>query len=410
MSSLTWQQLHDLNEYYGDSFYLIDLQRFQSNYRNFLDAFSCIYANTQIAYSYKTNYIPRLCRMVQEIGGYAEVVSGMEYELALRIGVPPTRIIFNGPYKQLKDFNRALLDDSIVNLDSAYEVDWVCDLAERHPEHSFRVGIRCNLSFDQDQPSRFGFDIKQHDFEITLKRLRKLKNCLIVGLHCHVLARDRSADIYRQVAERMLDIATTQFSGQELQFIDLGGGFFSPMKSELQKQFPYPIPSFTEYGTAVAKVFDQAFPKGGPELILEPGISITADIMQFATKVIDLKTIDNQRFALVAGSRYDIKPTLTSRNLPLTVYSDHNPASLSGEFEIVGSSCMEGDTLFSGFQGQIKVGDYLVFDNTGAYTNVLRPPFINPASAIIALSDNHEIEVIRRQENLDDVFASYKFS
>jgi diaminopimelate decarboxylase len=126
---LSWQVLHQLEKDYGDSFYLLDIRQFESNYREFLHAFRSIYPKSNIGYSYKTNYTPRLCQSVNSLGGYAEVVSQMEYDIALGIGVPPSRIIFNGPLKEKENIEHAILAGSIVNLDSLPEVFMVEALA-----------------------------------------------------------------------------------------------------------------------------------------------------------------------------------------------------------------------------------------------------------------------------------------
>ena len=91
--------LENLAEEYGDAFYILDTAQFRTNFAELKKAFSDIYDKFNIAYSYKTNYTPKLCGIVDELGGYAEVVSDMEAEIALRLGVTPSKIIFNGPYK-----------------------------------------------------------------------------------------------------------------------------------------------------------------------------------------------------------------------------------------------------------------------------------------------------------------------
>ncbi|NOT83799.1 MAG: decarboxylase [Methylococcaceae bacterium] len=407
---LSWEILNNLAESYGESFYLLDLAKFQQNYRDFLDAFQSVYANSQIAYSYKTNYTPRLCRLVQDMGGYAEVVSGMEYGLALKIGVPATRIIFNGPYKQATDFEQALLDGAIINLDAAYEVIWLKALAARFPQQTFPIGIRCNFTIATQQRSRFGFDIESADFQHILQSLRDIPNCRVIGLHCHFLAPERSAEAYSVIAKRMVALAITEFSEQPLEFIDLGGGFFSRMGLDLQQQFPHPIPSFVEYGQALAGIFAAAFPgQQGPELILEPGLALVADSMQFVAKTIDIKQVGERNIALVAGSHYDIKPTLSPRNLPMSVVSNADGQGATQPVDIVGTTCMEGDCLYSGYVGELKANDYVIFDNVGAYTNVLRPPFITPAPPILSLAASGTCEVVRRRETAADLFASYIF-
>jgi diaminopimelate decarboxylase len=151
--NLSWKKLRHLTDTYGDYFYILDLEQFNRNYQNFLAAFQSIYPNSQIAYSYKTNYTPRLCQLTEQMHGYAEVVSGMEYDLALKIGVAPERIIFNGPYKQAHDIERALLNHSIVNIDSTYEVKHICALSSQFPQQTIQVGIRCNFIIGTESPS-----------------------------------------------------------------------------------------------------------------------------------------------------------------------------------------------------------------------------------------------------------------
>lgn len=412
--NLSWALLNDLAQVYGDSFYLLDLAQFESNYQEFLTAFRSVYPWTQLAYSYKTNYTPRLCQIVHRLGGYAEVVSAMEYGLARRIGVPAERIIFNGPYKQPADLELALLNGSVVNLDAAYEVALVQALAVRYPQKPLRLGLRCNFAIGADERSRFGFAVDNPEFPALIQALRSQPNCKIVGLHCHFLAPQRSATAYGGIAQRMVQLALTELAGIQLEFIDLGGGFFSRMSPELQKQFPYPIPSFTDYGQAIAGEFAAAFSENeGPELILEPGIALTADTMKFVAKTIDHKEVGSRQIVLVAGSIYDIKPTLNTRNLPMTVWPAATEPALVGEvgqpLDLVGYTCMENDCLYRGYKGKLGIGDYVVFDNVGSYTNVLRPPFINPAPPILSLNHVGAWEVIRRRETAEDIFTTYAF-
>jgi diaminopimelate decarboxylase len=105
-----------------------------------------------------------------------------------------------------------------------------------------------------------------------------------------------------------------------------------------------------------------------------------------------------------------VKPTLNSRNLPVTVLKQSPDAGSSAveKYDLVGYTCMEGDCLYQGYVGSLSPGDFVLFDNVGAYTSVLRPPFINPAPPMLAHSKNSEdIELIRRRETPEDVFTTY---
>jgi diaminopimelate decarboxylase len=106
---LTNRLLNEIGNEFGQSFYILESKQFVANYKELEKAFRDIYPNSHIAYSYKTNYIPKLCNLVDKLGGFAEVVSGMEYKIAIKLGVIPKKIYFNGPYKDLSAVEELLL-------------------------------------------------------------------------------------------------------------------------------------------------------------------------------------------------------------------------------------------------------------------------------------------------------------
>lgn len=67
---------------YGTPFYLFHEKDFCENFQSLCDSFRAVYDNYIPSYSYKTNYTPYICNLVKQMGGYAEVVSDMEYTLA----------------------------------------------------------------------------------------------------------------------------------------------------------------------------------------------------------------------------------------------------------------------------------------------------------------------------------------
>ncbi|HEV8620730.1 MAG TPA: alanine racemase, partial [Nitrospiraceae bacterium] len=299
--------LNVLEREYGDSFYIVDLDAFMANYHRFLRAFRSLYPNTNIAYSYKTNYTPRLCQMVKEWGGYAEVVSRMEYDLARRLGVKPERIIFNGPYKSRDDMELALKLGSTVNLDSPYQVEIVDELARSFRNRQLVVGIRVTFDMPSSRPSRFGFNADSHELANILARLRRLANVQIAGLHCHFLTPRRSTEEYGFMTGRMLKLTAKHFGDAIPRFVNLGGGYFSKMKETLQSQFGIAVPTYQQYASAIATQLAAHYSNGdAPELILEPGICLTADVVKFAAKVIDVHEVGSRQLGLVSGSIYDI--------------------------------------------------------------------------------------------------------
>jgi diaminopimelate decarboxylase len=408
---LTFEELEKLSKKYGDAMYLFDAETMRRNYDELLGAFRSIYPRTVLAYSYKTNYLPRLCRFVDLQGGFAEVVSMLEYELARRLGVDPQRIIFNGPLKREPELRRALCEGAVVNLDGPCELEIIEGLARRHPEQTLRVGLRCAFDIGSTPSTRFGFDVEGEDFFAAVRSLRSLSNVAFEGLHCHFLPEDRSPKAYRRIALRMLALSTTVFEGHGPRFIDVGGGFCSPMPTELAEQFPFPIPDFSQYADAIATPFRESFSsEEGPELVIEPGMAVVADAMRFVCRVVDVKTSLGRTSVLLSGSVYNVKPNKSRRNLPVHVATCQveGRSAIQGPVDLVGYTCMEDDVLFRGYQGTVAVGDFVVFENVGAYTFVLKPPFIMPSPPLLACDPEMQtVEVVRREETFDDLFATY---
>lgn len=128
------EQIRLISKKYGDAFYILDTECFKKNYNDLQAAMRKYYKKTYISYSYKTNYIPRLCNIVNKLGGYAEVVSGMEEDLALKIGVPYNKIIFNGPYKDRYALEKSVIQGAYVNIDSEYDLEIIFALAKENPD------------------------------------------------------------------------------------------------------------------------------------------------------------------------------------------------------------------------------------------------------------------------------------
>ena len=106
MEPINYALLKVLDEQYGTPFYLMDAERYRSNINIFLGAFKKRYEKVVAGYSFKTNYVPALCKIALEEGVMAEVVSEMEYELARKLGFE--KVIFNGPIKRPAIFENAL--------------------------------------------------------------------------------------------------------------------------------------------------------------------------------------------------------------------------------------------------------------------------------------------------------------
>lgn len=406
---LSYQFLEEIEKTYGESFYLLDTEQFKSNFREFLGEFRKIYPKTFIGYSYKTNYTPRVCEIILDEGGYAEVVSEMEFDLALKVGVNPEMIIVNGPYKNKKALTKFLTSGSLVNLDSYRELDNLELIAEENPNIEFNIGLRCNFEIDDDLISRFGFDVDHSNFPSVFKRIYKLKNVNLRGLHCHFP--NRNLESYIPRVDKMLDLVDIYFKVAP-EFIDVGGGYFGKMHKDLAKQFSCPVPKYWEYAEIIATKVNNHFlnleEAKKPKLFLEPGSAVVANIMKFVVKVVDIKEVRTKRIAMTSGSKFNIGLLTSKVNMPMKVYSNVDGEDNGLLTQVSGYTCIEADYLFRDYKGNIELDDYLVFDNVGSYSVVFKPPFILPNAPVIELC-KEGIKEVKRQETVEDIFTTFKF-
>ncbi len=407
---LSWKQVSAWAKAYGDSFYVFDDSRFRQNFARLKAAFTTRYRDTQIAYSYKTNYTPAICKAVDEMGGYAEVVSEMEYDLARRLGISGQHIIYNGPYKSLGSVRDALYAGALVNLDSMRDYASVMSVASEAPQRNFSVGLRCNFSVAGNCTSRFGLDTEGSEFRRVIDGIRASRNVTLAGLHCHFPNRDLES--FKSRTLQMLDLAKRVFPSPP-EFLNLGGGFFGQMPESLQQAFKIAPPDFNQYAETICGLLRNAYAtsRKKPKLYIEPGTALVADTLQFYTTVVSIKGIRGRRIATVAGSIFNISPHGRVRHLPVRVLRGpgrNGGTRIADKYDIAGYTCIEDDYLTRGLPGPLEVGDVLEYRNVGSYSIVMKPPFILPNVPILEISkERRKVSVIRHGESATNLFESF---
>ena len=406
---LNAQILKGLAKQYGSSFYLLNSERFRQNYGELAQVFRAIYPHFNIAYSYKTNYIPALCKTVNELGGYAEVVSEMEMMIALRCGVKPERIIWNGPVKNAGKTEWLLTNGGTVHVDSLDELHAIIAMTKRHPGKALHIGLRCNFDVGDGVISRFGMDTESADFDRALQLIRQIEGIKLTNLHCHFAK--RHVEYWPARAKGMLQIVdrVQEALGYLPQRIDLGGGIFGRMAESLQKQFAADIPDYQAYALAAAVPFAEHFKDAEhpPELLVEPGTALAGDSMKYVCQAAGIKTVRGKTFATLTGSQKNI--SMTGVNPPIEVISAGEGCAYH-DLDMVGYTCIESDVLYRGFDGTLAVGDFVVFENCGSYSIVMKPPFILENVPVLDIcKDAEKPQLIKRGEQFDDVFGTYCF-
>lgn len=407
----SFEQLQKINGMVGTPYYIMYPDVYERNIKTFLDAFQCRYNRVIAGYSFKTNYVPALCQKAKSVGCYAEVVSEMEFRIAQRLGFE--HIIFNGPIKTGAILEEAIKADAVVNLDSEYEIDSICKYVKDHPGSNPRIGIRINIRLTgEDGKSTIQCGLRQGRFgfphDILGKAIAKLREAgvKIISLHGHTSSSDRAVGNYKVITRQMLK-ACEDYHLDDLQYFDVGGGFFGAAAEGVDLTGR---PEYKDYANIILDetLLNEWFVAHQPLIVIEPGSSVVSNVFEYVTKVYQNKLIEDVHFVTVDGSVFDVKPTMHNNNLPFDVVRK-GEVGAGDTCDVVGSTCMEKDVILKDvLLPSVEKGDYIIMRGVGAYTICLTPTFINFLSPIVSMEDGN-VKVVRRRQNIDDVLEIYSF-
>jgi diaminopimelate decarboxylase len=335
-----------------------------------------------IFYSYKTNPVPDALKILHQNGAGAEVISERELNLALSLGVPPDRIVFNGIYKSPAALRTAVEKKiKCINIDAPQELDLLNELSKTVKD-KIPVGLRVRPSVGWQ--GQFGHIIKDGSARAMAGKITSNKKLDLRVIHFHLGSSNFSA--YRRAIDESLAFIGTvnRKLGTEIAALDIGGGFPGKDMRMLtlweqgwlrlwDRRWPAPVAGpddgFMILGEA-AGYFHQARIKYGLndlELWTEPGRLITGNAQVLAVKVVGLRRSGRKNYAIVDGGRVGAAGPLVGETRKYSVLGNKE-ACKKQVYDIMGPTCMPWDRLFAGVQlPELSLGDILIIEGAGAY-------------------------------------------
>lgn len=383
--------------------YIVKEEVLENSIVSLNSALSNNFKSSIFSYSLKTNSLPYILERVKSHGGFAEVVSSDEYELARLVGFDIDKIVYNGPLKSKNTFIEAVKGGAIVNIETKREIDWLHELPK---DQDYSVGIRVNIDLAYISPddakenedySRFGFSSESNELEQAITDILIYQNIKLVGLHVHRTTLSRSVNVYERVANYVSNIAKKY--SLDLKYIDIGGGFYGIMEGK---------PTFDEYFKAIKKGLEAYFDLNLITIIVEPGNAIVASAIDFISAVIDVKKIRDFYLITTDGSRNDLDPFYKkNKYFHSFIYNDSKESQVPLQI-VGGGTCLEYDKIFEiENQNLLAVGDIIKYESVGAYTMTLSPLFIRFFPNVY-LKDSNGYQLIRKKWSASDFYGIYK--
>lgn len=374
-------------------YFIIHKSEFDNSVALLNKAIDRYWKNTLVGYSVKSNSMPWVLNYMREQGFYGEVVSDDEYSLAKACGFSVNHIIYNGIAKEENSFKEAVIGGAIVNIDAWRELRWIKELPD---DVEKKIGIRVNFDLESVCPgqtaggkegSRFGISYETGDLKKVIDEIEGIPNAKVVGLHMHNSIPTRSLDVYCAIAKKVCEIA--QEYQMELDYVDIGGGFFGGMENH---------PNFMNYFAVIAGVLSECFDEQKTKLIVEPGMSVLSKAISYVTSVVDVKKTIYNTFVVTDGGRTQIDPMFrkSSHFYEICAENYENREMLPKQV-VVGFTCVEGDRLFTLInKPELKEGDNIVYHKIGAYTYTSASQFIKFLPAIYMEDENGTHEVCKK--------------
>lgn len=393
------------------SAFVLNESKFIQNLNSFKSEFKKYYSNTMIGYSYKTNYIPRVCQLAHDVGCYAEVVSEMEVDMALINLKDKSHIIYNGPVKTKDSISKVIENGGIINIDNANDVLILDDILNRTSMKA-NVALRLNIDFDGNN-SRFGMD--KEDVQSVKKHLLASRKYNLIGFHLHLPF--RSTDSFAFRVETMINVLQTH-ADIDVRYVNLGGGFFGNLGPSLSSALGVKNPpTYSDYAEIIGKTLYNYFSKRGkdtlPILFLEPGSSVVADVFTFISRVHTQKKINNRYYLVTYCGRHLVSPTNKTLMLPVSIGSsieesmqDKNPER---EYLVSGYTCIESDIIGKVIAPTKDTESLMVIiENVGSYSVVLGSDFILPQPAIYSISSNGNASLLKKGKKVEDILSEFE--
>lgn len=395
--------------------------------RRLREAFATRYENLSFAWSFKTNRLDAICKIIKNAGWGAEVVSDLEYRKARNLGYAGPEIVYNGPHKRRESLKVALEEGALIQIDNWDEMAAIEGLAE-DLVGTFDIGIRVWVATSYAPVwSKFGFSLLNGEARQAALRMMRNKRFRLHTIHCHVGTYVLQPETYRAATQALLGLREEirAETGHLVPCLNLGGGFPSAsLLHGMSGPVELVIPPIERYAEAIASVLNALPKRDRPLLRLESGRYLVDEAGFLASTIVAIKDGPHHAALAEAASALAVKERLLraaaarlSYVLDVGVHLlytaswfairpiPHRRTEIPPEpVRLLGNLCMEIDVIRDHVElPRLETGDHLTFHPVGAYNFDQSMQFIHLRPAVVLIGEDGAVHQVRRMESLADM-------
>ncbi len=390
--------LRSLAETYGTPLFVYDEATLRSRCAEAASAF-----DDGVAFASKSFLCGAMARVALEEGLCLDVATGGELDLALRAGVPASRIIMHGNNKSASELATAI-DAGVhrVVVDNFDEIDRLGQLVgagatldclvritpgvEAHTHEFVRTG---------QEDSKFGFSVAAGDARRAIDSLRALSGVRVHGVHSHIGSQIFELDGFREAMAIVADF-TRDDGFDEL---CVGGGLGVAYVAGER------APSITQWADSLRASAAAHGVAPGVRLTAEPGRAIVAQAALTVYRTGTRKRAAKRTYLAVDGGMSD-NPRPVLYGSGYEAFDVARPlAERPQAVRLVGKHCESGDVIIdeAWLPAATQSGDLVATPVTGAYGYAMASNYNRvPRPAVVFVRDG-AARVVLRRETFEDL-------
>lgn len=378
----------EIIEKYKTPFYIYDIDVLNERIKFLRNR---INNDVKLCYAMKANpfiisYLPNLIDRI-------EVCSPGEYEICKKNKISEEKLVISGVNKEEKEIKEIItnLNKEIITIESIKQFELILSLA-KHAKKKVKVLIRLTSG------NQFG--VSESELFMIIKR--SLENTFIEV---------RGLEYFSGTQKHSIKKLTKEFD------------YLKEIISSVSKEFNFEIQEL-EYGTGFPVFYfeDSNFDEEeflsafnilltnfkNTHITLEIGRSIAASCGSYWTSVVDMKKNETGNYCILDGGIHQLVYYGSTLAMKIPFY-EVTPKRENGDKEkwtLCGSLCSVNDVIAKNIEiSNLKVGDTLIFKNTGAYSATEGISlFLSRDLPKIIIKKKNEIKVLR------DRIETYQFN
>ena len=349
----------------GTPFYCYSHATMARHYVVFRDAFGKL--DVSVCFAMKANSNLAVVRTLGQLGAGADVVSGGELQIALKAGIPASKIVFSGVGKTDAEIRLALACNvGQMNVESEDELVRISAAAAQLGK-KVRIALRVNPDVAAGTHDKISTGRKDDKFGIdwTLapglyRKARELPGLVPSSIAVHIGSQITNLVPFEAAFSRVRELALLlRAEGIPIDHLDLGGGLGVPYDHSAE-----PPPTPADYAAMVKRTLGELNCK----FTFEPGRLIVGNAGVMVARVIATKAGASRSFLILDAAMNDlIRPAMYGARHEILPVKERPMAATVRPVDVVGPVCESADRFAQDYRlPHLEPNDLVAFMTAGA--------------------------------------------